>query len=323
MGHDLTSNPGKIKEPEASGLKQTRSLKLQSTLDNTSGLHRLERMHENGQLPTGNGAVNRGVPFSTPARGPSLHELQNIENAFASIQPAYRPQIITPPVKDKSLIISSVFENVSFLEHFHLIFRQLGITPNLETPTVLGVTSSVRGEGRTLTALGLAQAMSLQIPLPIVLLEADITKPTLAADLGLLNRGLSEYLRDELSFADLLQSTAMADLSIILAGDAQKDALRLLRSDRLVGLLNLLTQQYAAIIVDMPPLSTLAESTRLMSFLDEVLMVVDANSTPSRLVKAALNVIPVDKRAGVILNRTLTPLGPLKWLRKIFSPMQF
>ena len=320
-GPEILLPGGKTREQEGLASKQNRNLKLQPTLDSASGLHRLERIYETPPTQPGNGGMGRRPTLPPPAR---MTDAPRNENALAPLPPIYKPPEFPPNIdRDDSLTINSVFENISFLEHFHLIFRQLGIIPSLETPAVLGITSSVRGEGRTLTALGLAQAISLQIPLPILLVEADLNKPTLATDLGLNNKGLSEYLRDELSFDDLILTTAASDLSIILAGDAQADSLKHLRSDRLFGLLNTLTQEYAAIIVDMPPLSTLAESTRLMSFFDQILMVVDANNTPSRVVKAALNLVPTEKRAGVVLNRTLTPLGPFSWLRKIFNNLHF
>ncbi|HEX2915563.1 MAG TPA: CpsD/CapB family tyrosine-protein kinase [Chloroflexia bacterium] len=211
------------------------------------------------------------------------------------------------------------FENATLNERFHRVFRRLNVNPTLEEPLILGITSSVRGEGRTLTALGMAVSISQQIPLPVLLLEADISEPTLATDLNLPNQGLCEYLRGEMELDDLVHSTALPDMGVILAGDAQGEPLRVLRSERLNNLLTMLSQQFAAIVIDLPPLSATAESTRLISQIDKVLLVVEAGNTPAKIVKSAMEYIPEDKRAGVVLNRTRKPTGPFRWMANFFS----
>lgn len=210
------------------------------------------------------------------------------------------------------------FDNSSLTERFHVMFQQLGFIPSLEQPLVIGVTSSVRGEGRTTVALGLATAISMQIPLPVLLVEADVVQPILATDLGSNNQGLCEYLRDELTLEEAIHQEALNELAVMFAGDLNGQALKTLRSNRLEELFAELIEQYAVIVVDLPPLAMTAESSRLISQLDHVLMVVQAGSTPSRLVKAALDLVPEDKRAGVVLNQTRPSFGPFHWLGKLF-----
>lgn len=322
--HGSQNTPqGKSVDRESAIGKPLRNRLLHSTLDSASGVHRLERIYENSNSGVINPEASRVLPNSPANNEAASSESQKVDNALVKIRPPRRPDNDTPPSNEVPISLGVVFENVSFMEHFHLLFRQLRITPSLESPVIIGITSCLRGEGRTITSLGLAQAISLQIPSPVLLIEADITHPSLAEDLGLFNSGLCEYVRGELDFDDLTHETAIADLSLILAGDYQGDPLKILRSENLAGLLDILATEYAAIIIDMPPLSMPAESTRLMTFLDKVLMVVEANTTPSNLAKAALKVIPAQKRAGVVLNRTQVPLGPFKWLRKLFFNHSF
>jgi Mrp family chromosome partitioning ATPase len=206
------------------------------------------------------------------------------------------------------------FGNVSISERFHLMIQQLGFTPSLEQPVVIGVASSVRGEGRTTVALGLANALSEQTPLPVLLLEADLTQPVLANGLEMTNLGLCEYLRGELP----IHCDTLNDLTIMFAGEVNGEALKTLRSSRLDDLFDELVRQYAVIVVDLPPLAMIAESSRLLNQVDRVLMVTQAGVTPARLVRSAMALIPEEKRSGVVLNRTRPAFGPFHWLSRLF-----
>lgn len=236
-------------------------------------------------------------------------------NSMALPVPLPRQKKASQPVGSR---LTPDFNNSSLTERFHVMFQQLGFTPSLEQPLVLGVTSSVRGEGRTTVALGLASAISMQIPAPVLLVEADVIEPNLAKDLKLENQGLCEYLRDELPLEEAIHPEALSELSIMLAGDSNGQPLRTLRSGKLNLLFEELVQEYAVVVVDLPPLAMTAESSRLISQLDHVLMVVQAGATPSRLVKAALDLVPEEKRTGVVLNQVHPPFGPFHWLARLF-----
>lgn len=256
-------------------------------------------------------------PASFALSSASSPPLNRLEQAVSQPQPA--PERVFEPVREPLPSFGPVFEDATLTERFHLIFRQLNVIPTLETPLIIGITSSVRGEGRTFTALGLAQSIAQQIPLPVLLLEADLGQPSLASDLGLPNQGLCEYLRGEMELDDLTRPTALPDMAVILAGDCKEEPIKVLRTERLSSLLASLIQQYAAIVVDMPPLAMTAESTRLISQVDCVLMVVEAATTPAKLARAALGIIPAGKRTGVVLNRTRQAFGPFGWLRRLFN----
>jgi capsular exopolysaccharide synthesis family protein len=215
-------------------------------------------------------------------------------------------------------VLESDYDQVKLEFQFHRIVQQLEVLPSLEAPLVIGVASTLRGEGRSTIALGLASAISQEIPLPVVLIETDLSKPALAEDLNMPNKGLSEYLRGEIELDDLIQSTALADLAVIVSGDCQGQALKLLRSERLTHLLSILSQQFAAVVLDLPPMSQAGESARVISQIDRVLMVVEAGSTPKNLVKNAMEMIPEEKLAGVLLNRTRPAFGLFQWIKRLF-----
>jgi len=220
--------------------------------------------------------------------------------------------------KKKRPPLESDYDRVKLEHQFHRIIQQLELVPTMGTPLLIGIGSSLRGEGRTTIAMGLASAVAQEIPLPVLLLETDLPHPSLAEDLGLPNMGLSEYIRGEIELNDLTQATALPGLSIIMAGDCNDQALKLLRSERLTELMQILGQQFAAIIVDLPPMFLTGEASRVISHLDRVLMVVEAGSTPKKIVKSALEIIPEEKLIGLLLNRTRPAFGFFQWVKRLF-----
>jgi Mrp family chromosome partitioning ATPase len=201
---------------------------------------------------------------------------------------------------------------------YHRLQQEWRVTPQIGEPLVVGVTSALRGEGRSTVALGIAMALAQSTPLPVVLIEADLSSPSsLAAELGIAKVGFSDYLRGEAALENITHLTGASDLAVILAGDAQGQDLKLLRSDRLTKFFNQLREQYAAIVIDMPPVAMAAQTTRLTTMVDRVVLVAESGATPRNVVKNSLASIPTEKQAGVILTKS-RPSIP-SWLRTIFG----
>lgn len=203
-------------------------------------------------------------------------------------------------------------------DRFHRIIYQLGLNPTYEIPVVLGVTSAVRGEGRTTVAMGLAKAVTQLMPVRVVVVETDLENPALAQDLNLQSHGLSEFMRGEVEVEEVIQSTNQPDLFVVTAGDAQGQVLKTLRNENLGHLIENLRQQFALVLLDLPPLADTGEVTRAMSQTDFVLMIVQAGSTPGKMVKSSLELVPEDKLIGVVLNRTKPALGIWGVFRRFF-----
>jgi Mrp family chromosome partitioning ATPase len=195
------------------------------------------------------------------------------------------------------------------------VFQRLEVEPSFEAPLVIGVTSSLRGEGRSTVATVMALTLVKSLPYPVLLVEGDVgqtrTVPVEAENT------LCQYLRGESSLQDLVQPTSTNDLWFIPAGDSHNQPLRVLRSDRLEKLFEEARQQYPIIVVDMPPFVQSAEAGRLLGFMDKVVMVVESGSTPRKLLKENLTFIEPDKLGAVVLNRTKMAMP--RWLAKLFS----
>ncbi len=91
-------------------------------------------------------------------------------------------------------------------------------------PVVLGVTSAIRGEGKTTNCLGLSSALARETDAKIVLVEFDMASPSLASQLGLDPRpGLAEHVANGSSIDDISRRTNIPNLDVVLAGGEAND----------------------------------------------------------------------------------------------------
>lgn len=200
------------------------------------------------------------------------------------------------------------------------LYQQLDAEPSVQNPLVIGVTSSLHGEGRSTAALALATVLAHSLPLEILLIEADVARPSglvAADDDEITVVTLQQYLQGEKPLDQLVQPSGVEDLYYIAAGKGSDQALKLLRSDRLDNLFEEMRQRFGVIVVDMPPMLSSTEIGRVVKQVDKVVMVVEAGTTPRKLVRNNLAYIDEAKQGGVLLNR-IKPIGP-GWFRKLFG----
>jgi len=113
-------------------------------------------------------------------------------------------------------------------------------------------TSAVAGEGKTFVATNLAQAIARERDRKVLLIDGDLRSSRLHLPLGApLSPGLSEYLRDEASEADIIQHGQEGNLCFIAGGDSGgSNASELLSNGRLPKLLDRVAPLFDWVIVD-------------------------------------------------------------------------
>lgn len=124
------------------------------------------------------------------------------------------------------------------------------------------ITSSLRGEGKTVTAINLAITLA-EAGHRVCLLEADLRRPRAGRYLGLEgSAGLTDALIDRAAWADLVQQH-MARLDVLLAGTIPPNPSDLLASEAMDKLLSELEAAYDVVIIDAPPLLPVADAAVL------------------------------------------------------------
>lgn len=167
----------------------------------------------------------------------------------------------------------------------------------------LMVTSAIASEGKTLTATNLALTLSHSYKRRVLLIDADLRRPSVHEVLGLPNSvGLTDILRHNGSVKAPFQ-TVSPMLSALTAGRPNSDPMAGLVSDTMSRLLTEAGEQYDWVIVDTPPVALLPDANLLAAMIDTALLVISANATPYPLVARAVEAIGEQRILGVVLNR--------------------
>lgn len=168
------------------------------------------------------------------------------------------------------------------------------------------ITSSLPGEGKTITASNLAVVFA-QAGRRVLLVDADLRKPGVHLVFDLPNaHGLTTLLRgDEVSLDAVAASVEQENLRILTTGPLPPNPAELLGSQRMRTILERLMVSNDLVIFDSPPLEAVTDSAILSSILDGTIFVIDAHSGRRRavrqgreaLAKAGANVL------GAVLNK--------------------
>jgi capsular exopolysaccharide synthesis family protein len=181
----------------------------------------------------------------------------------------------------------------------------LEIMPGKEVRTV-AITSATIEEGKTTTAINLAGAAAHRRDARVLLVDADLRRPSVAARLGLDDDGrpgLADVVLDsERTLESTVQHLSEINLWFLPAGRSFEDPYELLRTPRITAVLKEARAQYDLIVVDTPPLLLFPDSRVLESLVDAVLLVVAANRTPRKVVEQALNLLDSSSQIRLVYN---------------------
>jgi protein-tyrosine kinase len=172
----------------------------------------------------------------------------------------------------------------------------------------LMVTSVYPGEGKTLTAINLALAISRQVQQTAILVGANFRSPKVCTYLGFEeNRiGLSDYLSNGSQIQDLLFNPGM-DKMVILPTGAKMATTDALGSPKMKNLVQELKTRYSDryVIYDCPHVLDMPDTLIFSSYVDAVLMVVEAGKTPKQRIQEALRTLEEHgvNVIGMVLNR--------------------
>lgn len=211
-------------------------------------------------------------------------------------------------------MVTPDLERSAIAEEYRLIKRPLinnvlgkgaTVVPNAN---LIMVTSSLPGEGKSFSSINLAMSIALERDKTVLLVDADVAKPSLNKTLGIkAEKGLVDYLLGEApDLSSLLLKTNVPKLSILPSGKRHAHSTELLASENMRSLLQELASRYPdrIIIFDSPPLLATSESSVLANQMGQVVVVVEAERTPENVVKDAVAMLDKNMIIGLILNKS-------------------
>jgi capsular exopolysaccharide synthesis family protein len=177
--------------------------------------------------------------------------------------------------------------------------------PELSLNTLL-VTSSVAGEGKSITATNLAIVMA-QADKQVILVDADLRRPMLHKAFKIPNRfGLSTLLQHQgPALETMLVQRKVHNLRVLSSGPPPPNPTELLGSRQMEKLIAQLRDLADVVIIDSPPLLALTDARVLAIQVEATILVIEAGRTQSRVCQRAKDMLAQVgvEPLGVVLNK--------------------
>lgn len=169
------------------------------------------------------------------------------------------------------------------------------------------ITSSLPDEGKSFTAINLAMSMAMELNHTVMLVDADVARPSIMKKMGLAPApGLLDLLLNEkIGLSDVLLRTNIENFTLLPTGLPHPRATELLASDAMIALLKDMGKRYSdrIIIFDSPPLLITTEARALARHMGQVVIVVQAEKTLQSQVQHALSTIEDCPIRLMVLNQ--------------------
>lgn len=165
------------------------------------------------------------------------------------------------------------------------------------------LTSAQAGEGKTVTALNLAQCCAQLHNQRVLLIDADLRTSGLSRLLGLpVGPGLSEVLSGHAEFKDAVRATDATNLYVVGAGDTGLSSGELFAESRWKKFMGWCGESFTLVLIDAPPILPLADFELISAECDAVLMVVLARKTNRARLQKASAQVDSKKLIGMVFN---------------------
>ncbi|MGR5237535.1 XrtA-associated tyrosine autokinase [Vibrio alfacsensis] len=171
------------------------------------------------------------------------------------------------------------------------------------------VSSANPNEGKTFSAVNLALILSLEKNKSVLLVDADVLKPSVSKTLNIECRaGLIDYLNGDVSSVEsIIYNTTVPNLRIMPSGESHHLSYELLASNKMLDLAKELASRYSdrIVIFDCPPILGVIETISLTKLVGQVVIVVEHNKTKMSLVQRAVSQLDSRLAIGFIVNKSV------------------
>jgi len=178
----------------------------------------------------------------------------------------------------------------------------------------VGVTSSVRGEGRSTVAAAMAVIQATEYRRKTILIELDGQRPSAAEEFGLAESpGVAEFVRGGVDIEECIQWPSK-NLGVVVAG-ADLSMAKVLGGSGAEGIVAALSRRADTLVLDLPPLARGAGGVQLVDLCESVALVVRAGEVSTHRIEeaaAALSTPPF-----VILNGVKSAAP--RWVRRMLG----
>lgn len=228
------------------------------------------------------------LPFMPDVSGPPAVLAPEPRIAHATLHPA---------------LVAAIAPHSAVAEQYRAVRTRLTLREEAGPLRTILVTSPGARDGKSVTAANLALTMAQEFQRNVLLVDADLRKPSVHKLFGIeAGVGLADVLAGEATLDEALVSLPDYRLTILTAGNAPQFPTELLGSGAMRRTLDTLRSRFDRILLDLPAVAPLADVSTVAPLTDGAVMVVRAGATQRPALEQALSVFEAHKVLGIVLN---------------------
>ena len=219
----------------------------------------------------------------------------------------------------------TLHKNLEFtaIEQYKLLRTNLTFTvpADVKCP-VIGVSSSIRGEGKSTTAINLSYVLA-ENGKKVLLVDADLRIPSIAKKMEMNSSpGLTDFLMDyESQQLSVFKSKLLDNWYILPSGNLPPNPSELLGSRRMEQIFGILSEKFDYIIVDLPPVNVVSDALAISNFITGLVVVIREEYTSKKELEACFRQLKLSnvKVLGCVLNGSRNDSGSYGRYKKYYK----
>lgn len=203
----------------------------------------------------------------------------------------------------------TLHKNLDFTatEQYKLLRANLQFTlPQDEKCPIIGVTSAMRGEGKSTTAVNLSYVLA-EKGNRVLLIDGDLRIPSIAKKMKIANTpGLTDLLIGNGAQMAEFQSSLHKNWYILPSGDIPPNPSELLGSHRMESVLCALRENFDYIVIDLPPVNIVSDALSIASLITGMIVVISEGYTEKKELEQCMRQLKLSstKILGFVMNET-------------------
>lgn len=220
---------------------------------------------------------------------------------------------------------NTLHKNLEFtaIEQYKLLRTNISFTlPSDVKCPIIGVTSSIRGEGKSTTAVNLSYVLA-ENGKKVLLVDGDLRIPSIAKKMDMNSSpGLTDFLMDyESQQLSVFKSKLLDNWYILPSGNLPPNPSELLGSRRMEQIFGILSEKFDYIIVDLPPVNIVSDALAISNLITGMVLVIREEYTSKKDLEACFRQLKLSNVnvLGCVLNSSKNEKGSYGRYKKYYK----